>query len=50
MNINILNDLFLIVAYRSSSDDESTVDDMDVVAEPTPAERGKLIIQQTRKF
>ena len=42
MNINALNDLFPIVAYGSSSDDESSVEDMDVVAEPTPAERGKL--------
>ena len=33
---------FPIVAYESSSDDEPTVDDMDVVAEPTPAECGKL--------
>ena len=42
MNINALNDLFPIVAYGSSSDDESSVEDMDVVAEPTPAECGKL--------
>ena len=47
MNINSLNDLFPIVPYGSSSDDESTVDDMDVVVAPPSAERGEQNLQQT---
>ena len=41
MNINALNDLFPIVSYGSSSDGESSADDMDVVAAPPSAERGE---------
>ena len=50
MNINALNDLFPIVSYASSSDDESEADAMDVVAAPPSAERGKQILQQTTKL
>ena len=50
MNINALNDLFPIVSYASSSDDESEAEAMDVVAAPTSAERGKQTLQQTTKF
>ena len=50
MNINMLNDLFPIVSYASSSDDESEAEAMDVVAAETPAERGKQTLQQTTKF
>ena len=49
MNINMLNDLFPIVSYASSSDDESETDAMDVVAAPPSAERGKLPLQQKKK-
>ena len=50
MNINALNDLFPIVAYGSSSDDESTADDMDIVVTSPSAERVKQTLQQTTKF
>ena len=46
MNINALNDLFPIVSYASSSD-ESEAEAMDMVAELTPAERGKLSSRKT---
>ena len=43
MNINTLNDLFPIVPYGSDSDSDK---EMEIVAAPTSAEHGKLVLQQ----